>query len=74
MRLSEIQNKSVINIITGVRLGSIIDIKIDETGKIISLILEKKISKKFFSGGEEVEVMWNQIKKIGEDVILVETI
>lgn len=74
MRLSEIQNKDVINIVTGIKIGNIIDIVIDENGIIKSLILEKKLQKKFFSSGEEVEILWKQIKKIGEDVILIESI
>ena len=74
MRLSEIQNKDVINIVTGIKIGNIIDIVIDENGIIKSLILEKKLQKKIFSSGEEVEILWKQIKKIGEDVILIESI
>ena len=43
MRLSEIQNKDVINLNTGMKIGNIIDIKINsESGKIESLILERK--------------------------------
>ena len=43
MRLSEIQNKDVINLNSGMKVGNIIDIKTNsETGKIESLILEKK--------------------------------
>ena len=42
MRLSEIQNKDVINM-NGIKLGNIIDIKINtDTGKIESFVLEKK--------------------------------
>lgn len=74
MRLSEIQNKDVIDIISGIKIGNIIDIKINQSGDIVALILEKKIQKKFFSSGDEIEVRWNQIKRIGEDVILVESI
>ena len=37
MRLSEIQNKDVINLNTGMKIGNIIDIKINsESGKIES--------------------------------------
>ena len=73
MRLSEIQNKDVINL-SGVKLGNIIDIKINqEDGKIESFILEKKKFSSLFSGSSEVEVYYNQIKKIGDDVILVES-
>ncbi len=74
MRLSEIQHKDVINLVTGMKIGNIIDIKVNsENGKIESLILERK---KFtiFSSQDEIEIYWNQINKIGEDVILVETL
>lgn len=73
MRLSDIQNKDVINM-AGIKLGNIIDIKINqEDGKIESFILEKKKFSSLFSNNNEVEVYYNQIKKIGEDVILVES-
>lgn len=73
MRLSEIQNKDVINLTTGVKIGNIIDVKINaDTGKIESFLLEKKKFSNFFSN-EEIEIYYEQIKKIGEDVILVES-
>ena len=74
MRLSEIQNKDVINM-AGIKLGNIIDVKINaETGKIDSFILEKKKFSSLFSNEKEVEIYYDQIKKIGEDVILVESL
>ena len=73
MRLSELQNKDVINISTGMKIGNIIDVKVNsETGKIESFILEKKKFSSFFSNNDEIEVYFSQINKIGEDVILVE--
>ena len=75
MRLSEIQNKDVININSGMKVGNIIDIKINsETGKIESLILEKKKFSSIFNSNDEIEIYWTQINKIGEDVILVESL
>ena len=75
MRLSEIQNKDVINMSTGVKIGNIIDVKVNsETGKIESFILERKKFASFFSSNEEIEIYFNQIKIIGEDAILVETL
>lgn len=73
MRLSEIQNKDIISIIDGKKIGNIIDIKIDvSTGMITRLILENKgIMNRFISGQNETEITWSQITKIGEDVILV---
>lgn len=74
MRLSDLQNKDVINITTGVKIGNIIDVKINsETGKIESFILEKKKFSSIFSSNDDIEIFYEQIKKIGEDVILVET-
>lgn len=74
MRLSDLQNKDVINITTGVKIGNIIDVKINsENGKIESFILEKKKFSSIFSSNDDIEIFYEQIKKIGEDVILVET-
>lgn len=75
MRLSEIQNKDVINLNSGMKIGNIIDIKINsETGKIESLILERKKFSSIFNSNDEIEIYWTQINKIGEDVILVESL
>ncbi len=72
MRLSDLQNKTVINLLDGKNIGNIIDMSIDESGKAIGLIVEKRrfiIS--FFTNKKEVNIKWDQIEKIGEDVILV---
>ena len=75
MRLSEIQNKDVINLNTGMKIGNIIDIKINsESGKIESLILERKKFSSISNSNDEIEIYWTQINKIGEDVILVESL
>ena len=72
MRLSELQNKDVVNIIDGKKIGNIIDISIDNNGKTTGLIVEKyKFLVSMFSNSREVEIKWGQIEKIGEDVILV---
>lgn len=72
MRLSELQNKDVINIIDGKKVGNIIDIEIESSGKMTSLIVEKsKFFVSMFSNKNELAIKWEQIEKIGEDVILV---
>lgn len=72
MRLSELQNKDVINITDGKKVGNIIDIDIESNGKMTSLIVEKsKFFVSMFSNKNELEIKWEQIEKIGEDVILV---
>ena len=70
MRLSELQTKEIINMNTGKRHGVIIDVIIDYSGNIKSLILEDKKSKRF-GAREEYELDWKQISKIGDDIILV---
>ncbi|MGI6324488.1 MAG: YlmC/YmxH family sporulation protein [Bacilli bacterium] len=72
MRLSDLQNKDVICVSDGKKVGNIIDIRIDEQGVISSIIIEpsRKLFK-LFSTREEIEIKWTNIAKIGEDVILV---
>lgn len=71
MRLSELQNKDVVNIVDGKKIGNIIDVSIDLNGNTTGLIVEKyKFLVSMFSN-KEIEIKWSQIEKIGEDVILV---
>lgn len=70
MRLSELQTKEIINMSTGKRLGLIIDVIVDNTGLIKSLILEEKKKKGKRFSREEYELDWSQIAKIGDDIIL----
>lgn len=75
MRLSELQNKTVINLIDGKNIGNIIDVNIDENGKTIGLIVEKhRFLISYFSSKKEFSIKWEQIEKIGEDVILVRVV
>ncbi|MDO4963510.1 MAG: YlmC/YmxH family sporulation protein [bacterium] len=75
MRLSDLQNKSVVNLIDGKNIGSIIDVNIDDTGKTLGLIVEKhRFLISYFSSSKEISIKWDQIEKIGEDVILVKVV
>jgi len=71
MRLSDIQDKDVVELKTGVKIGNIIDIKITKDGNIESLILEKRKYSRLFSSSDEIEVPFCKIDSIGEDVILI---
>ena len=71
MRLSELQTKKIINVTNGRILGMIIDVIVSNDGKIKSLALEDRKNRKFTR--EEFIVSWNQITKIGDDIILVDT-
>ena len=72
MRLSDLQNKDIVNMDDGKKIGNIIDVVIDKEGNMESLIVQKsKFITNIFSNKDEMEVKWKQIEKIGEDVILV---
>lgn len=75
MNLSDLQEKEVIDISSGKRIGTIIDIIISMTGNISKLVLEeRKTSKRLFSNNkEDIYLDWNQIIKIGDDIILVDS-
>ena len=67
--LSDLQNKDIINVFDGKKVGSIIDVSLDKEGKIVEMSVQKRRFI-FFSGGT-VKINWSQIDKIGKDVILV---
>ena len=70
MRLSDLQSKDIIGMNDGKKIGSIIDVVVTSDGLIECLIVE---CGRFFSrfSHSELEIKWSDIKKIGEDVILV---
>lgn len=73
MLISDMQDKDVVDIKTGEKVGNIIDVEIDnKEGKIINIITYYK--KGFFSSmkNDSYKVSWKNIKKIGEDVILID--
>ncbi|MBM7715590.1 YlmC/YmxH family sporulation protein [Siminovitchia sp. FSL H7-0308] len=73
VRISEFQLKDVVNVTDGRKLGNIGDIDINlDTGKIESIIISQTGKLLGFFGKEdEIIIPWNQIIKIGTDVILV---
>lgn len=74
MRISDLQSKDVVNVGDGKRLGSIGDLEIDADSGLIQAIVIPGQGKFFgmIGGGQEYIVPWNQIVKIGSDVILVD--
>ncbi len=72
MRLSDLQHKDVVNMLDGKKIGNIIDVSIDNDGRMSGLIVEKnRFLISMFTNKNEIEIAWKQIEKIGEDVILV---
>ncbi|NLF37731.1 MAG: YlmC/YmxH family sporulation protein [Clostridiaceae bacterium] len=73
-RSSDFRQKEVINVSDGKRLGFVSDVEIDlEEGKIDAIILPG-VGKLFGILGKESEfiIPWDKIRKIGEDIILVD--
>jgi YlmC/YmxH family sporulation protein len=73
MKISELQAKDVVNIADGKKLGQIQDLEMDLQQGLITAIVVPTEQKLFswLSSGQEVVIPWNQIVKIGSDVILV---
>jgi YlmC/YmxH family sporulation protein len=71
---TNIRDREVINIRDGRKLGIVADIEIDfEEGRITSIIIPspgKLLS--FFGKDNDMVIPWSCIKKVGEDVILVD--
>ena len=71
MRLSELQHKDIVDL-NGRKIGNIIDVKLDNDGKLIALVIERgKSIFKISNKNNEEEISWDKIETIGEDVILV---
>lgn len=70
----DFRHKEVINITDGRRLGFVQDVTANlETGTITSIIVPGN-SKLFniFSSGNEIVIPWDNVKCIGDDLILVQ--
>ena len=73
MFLSEMQSKEIVSIIDGRKLGRIIDVNVDiNNGKINYFVCEqRRFFKRFLNSNGEIKFTFDDIEKIGEDVILV---
>ncbi len=73
LKLTEIREKEVINLYNGQRLGYVYDFEVDlEKGCLSGIILPgegKMLS--LFTKTNDIFIEWNQIIKIGVDMILV---
>lgn len=74
MKLSELSKKDIINLKDGKRIGKIVDVEFDiNNGYMIKFIIEStNVIKSIFSNSEELTIKFSQIKKLGEDVILID--
>ncbi len=73
LKTSELRLKDVVNVVDGRRLGTIGDFDLDlEAGQIKSFVISGQGRLLgFFSKDRDTLVRWQQVEKIGEDVVLV---
>ena len=68
--LTELKEKEIINIFDGRKLGRIIDILFDvENGMVRGIVVPGE--KKVFKRSEDIFIPLEQLKKIGDDVVIV---
>jgi len=73
-RIADLRQKEVINVTDGRRLGFVSDVEIDlESGRIDAIVIPGEGRLFGFIGKDnEFIIPWEKIKKIGEDIILVD--
>lgn len=76
IKISELRDREIVNIIDGRRLGPVKDIILDlEKGKINALVLPGSTGARIlgiFGRNDDLIVPWDKINRIGVDVVLVE--
>ncbi len=73
-RYAQLRQKEVVNVLDGARLGYISDLVIDmSSGKVTAIVVPGPMRLSFLFKGERDSVIpWQCIRKVGEDVVLVE--
>lgn len=76
IKISDMRDREIINIVDGRRLGPIKDIELDlEKGRIKAIVLPGMSGGRIlglFGRSDDLVVPWEKIVRIGVDVILVE--
>lgn len=72
--LNELKSKEVINLKDGARLGNPADIELDlETGRLVSItVFGQYRIMGLFGKEDDIIIKWEDIKKIGDDVIIID--
>jgi YlmC/YmxH family sporulation protein len=76
MRLSSLTGKEVINLGDGARLGTIDECELTfdyKSGRIQTIVLPRRGNLfNFFSNSQAVTIPWQAIKRIGDEIIIVD--
>ena len=72
--INELKTKEVIDVSCGERLGYVSDVEINlESGRLMALIVPGQYKLMGFLGREEdIVIKWDKIKKIGDEIIIIE--
>jgi len=72
--INNVRQLEVIDINSGTKLGYIKDLRIDcDRYKVVSIIIpDNKKQSTWFSKSEDIEISWEKIHKVGQDVILID--
>ena len=77
MRLSDIGYKELINLADGGRYGQLSESELlfePDSGKIRALLIPQTQGRlRLFDHGDYMQLPWSSIKKIGEDIIILDT-
>lgn len=76
IKISDLRDREIINVLDGKRLGPIKDIVLDlENGKIRAIVLAALTGGRIlgiFGRNDDLVIPWDKIVRIGVDVVLVE--
>ncbi|MDL2273590.1 YlmC/YmxH family sporulation protein [Oscillospiraceae bacterium OttesenSCG-928-G22] len=72
-RIVDLRCKEVINIRDGCRLGFVGDVEVDVScGRVVAIVVPGPCRFLFFGREDDYVILWEDIRKIGEDIILVD--
>ncbi len=75
VRFSELAGKEIINTHDGSRLGLLGDSDLvvnARTGKILSVVIVRRSFLGLVKGGQEITLSWHSVKKVGQDMIIID--
>ncbi len=74
--INDLKTKEVINVSDGAKLGYVSDVKIDlSNGRLTAIVVPGAYRLMGFLGkDEDIVIRWESIKKIGDDIIIIESL